>query len=90
MTDRNAQAAISEDDIAYVDAVSELEQILQRIEVADIDVDTLSNQVERAAHLLKICRTRIGRAETRIKDVLADMEEDSPWQANSSVESDVD
>ena len=70
--------------VAYSEAVRELDQILQRIEVADIDVDSLSSEVERAAFLLRICRQRITRAETRIKDVLTDMEEEARWHEDSS------
>ncbi len=83
-TGADSQLGIDVDEIAYADAIRELDQILQRIEVADIDVDVLSSQVERAAHLLRVCRSRISRAETRIKDVLAEMEEDATWQADSS------
>jgi exodeoxyribonuclease VII small subunit len=62
------------DELSYAEAVAELEAILKRIEMADVDVDTLSSAVERAAELLKLCRTRIEKAETRVVQVLADIE----------------
>jgi exodeoxyribonuclease VII small subunit len=60
--------------LSYAEAVAELEAILKRIETADIDVDTLSTAVERAAELLKLCRARIEKAETRVVQVLSDIE----------------
>ncbi len=63
-------------DLPYMDAVGELEQILNRIEVADVDVDSLTVDVARAAALLEHCRSRIHRAETQIHDVLAELDAD--------------
>ncbi len=63
------------ENLSYAEAISELETILSQIEDAQIDVDTLSSKVERAASLLKVCRQRLVKAETQVKTVLADMEE---------------
>lgn len=65
-----------EEAISYREAIEELEQILERIEVAQIDVDELSGAVERAGELLKICRERISKAETRVVQILADIEQE--------------
>jgi exodeoxyribonuclease VII small subunit len=65
--------------LGYAEAVRELEEILGRIEVADVDVDALGADVARAALLLQHCRGRIARAETRIRDVLAEL--DAPGAA---------
>ncbi|MBN1944150.1 MAG: exodeoxyribonuclease VII small subunit [Bradymonadales bacterium] len=62
-------------ELGYAQAVMELEKILEQLETADIDVDVLSGAVERAAWLLKYCRQRINKAEVRIKEVLADLED---------------
>lgn len=75
-----------EAEITYAQAVGELETILDRLEQTDIDVDLLSEAVERAAWLLTFCRRRIHRAETRIREILTDMEE----SVEESVESPVD
>ena len=62
--------------LTYAEAVAELETILDQLEQADIDVDVLSAAVERAAGLLKFCRRRINKAETRVREILADMEDE--------------
>ncbi|MCA9561965.1 MAG: exodeoxyribonuclease VII small subunit [Myxococcales bacterium] len=74
------------EDLSYSDAVRELEDILAKIEDAEIDVDQLSDHVGRAAQLLKLCRQRIGRAEMQVRDVLKDMEEDDPWTSGAQSE----
>lgn len=61
---------------SYAQAVEELEAILERIEDSRIDVDVLSSQVERAAYLLKFCRARLTRAETQVKGVLTELQEE--------------
>lgn len=70
----DAAAAEELSSLGYAEAVRELEEILGRIEVADVDVDVLGADVARAAVLLQHCRGRIARAETRIRDVLADLD----------------
>ena len=49
------------DDIGYADAVAELDRILDQLDDDGIDIDVLSELVERAAHLITVCR---GRATT--------------------------
>jgi exodeoxyribonuclease VII small subunit len=64
----------SSGDLGYADALGELEAILRELEGADVDVDRLAAQVERAAQLIAVCRERIGRARLRIDGVVADLD----------------
>ena len=50
------------DDIGYADAVAELDRILDQLDDDGIDIDVLSELVERAAHLITVCRGRISAA----------------------------
>jgi exodeoxyribonuclease VII small subunit len=59
----------------YAEAVAELEQILDRLERSDVDVDVLAEQVRRAAELIAFCRDRIGAARVQIDQVVADLGE---------------
>ncbi len=61
------------DSIRYRDALAELERILQGIEGESIDLDELSEQVERAAALIRLCRERIQRTELRVQRVLDEL-----------------
>ncbi len=53
----------------YAAASAELERILQDIESGEIDLDLLTEKVERAAALLAICRRKLAATETKVKKV---------------------
>ena len=57
----------------YAEALAELEAILVRLERADVDVDVLATEVQRAAALIAVCRDRIGNARLQIDQVVADL-----------------
>lgn len=57
----------------YAAASGELEQILQDIESGEIDLDVLSEKVERAAALLAVCRQKLAATETKVKKVTAEL-----------------
>lgn len=57
----------------YQAASQELEQILQDLEAGDIDLDVLTEKVERAAVLLATCRAKLAATETRVKKITAEL-----------------
>jgi exodeoxyribonuclease VII small subunit len=57
----------------YSEASGELEAILRVIESGELDLDLLSEKVERAAALLTICREKLAATETRVKKVVAEL-----------------
>ena len=63
-------------EIGYAEALAELEEILEGLEEEDVDVDTLAEQVQRAAELIELCRERIGAAKLRIEEVVANADKD--------------
>ncbi|MCR9246488.1 MAG: exodeoxyribonuclease VII small subunit [bacterium] len=58
---------------SYSEATSELDDILREIESGTIDLDVLSDKVERAAGLLAVCREKLAATETKVKKVVDDM-----------------
>lgn len=64
------------DDLAltFGEAISELEEILQRIEAEETDIDELAGQLKRATGLLDLCRGKIRKAETEVNQIVADLE----------------
>lgn len=58
----------------YAEAVAELEAILVRLERDDVDVDHLAEQVQRAAVLLRLCRSKLAAATVEIEAVLGDVD----------------
>jgi len=61
------------DEPTYAAASAELEQILQDIESGEIDLDVLSEMVERAAALLAVCRQKLAATETKVRKVTAEL-----------------
>ena len=61
----------------WSEASAELDGILQEIESGEIDLDVLSDKVERAAALLTICRQKLAATETKVKRVVAELAADT-------------
>jgi exodeoxyribonuclease VII small subunit len=62
------------DEIGYAEAMAELEDILGELEGDHLDVDVLADRVRRASELIKLCRTRIGRAQSDVDRIVTDLE----------------
>jgi exodeoxyribonuclease VII small subunit len=60
--------------VGYADAMSELDDILRELEGDQLDVDVLAERVRRASELIKLCRTRIARAQTDVDKIVTDLE----------------
>ena len=66
----------AEASIPYGEAVEELDQILESIDRDEVDVDELSQRVERAVQLIRICQGKLRATEQRVSEVLLDLERD--------------
>jgi len=62
------------DALGYADALVELEAILAGLEREAVDVDHLAERVQRAAALIRLCRSRLAAARLEIETVVADLE----------------
>ena len=60
--------------ISYKEAISEIEEILQKIENQELDVDELSDKVKRVYYLIKICKDKLHSTEKEVEKILAEME----------------
>lgn len=69
MSDKKKKA----DGPTYAEASAELEQILHDIESGEIDLDLLTEKVERAAALLAVCRQKLAATATKVKKVTDDL-----------------
>lgn len=54
----------------YAKAMQRLEEIIEKIENEEIDVDELSDKVNEAAGLIKTCKEKIEKAEFEVKKVV--------------------
>jgi len=62
------------DALGYAEALAELEAILAGLEREAVDVDHLAERVQRAAALIRLCRSRLVSARIDIETVLTDLE----------------
>jgi len=60
----------------YGRAVKKLDEIIQKIEDEDIDVDELSDHVKEAVSLVNLCKDKIEKAQLEVKKVVDDFEQD--------------
>jgi exodeoxyribonuclease VII small subunit len=65
---------VTDEAIGYADAMSELGEILDELERDDLDVDVLAARVRRASELIKLCRSRIARAQADVDHIVTDLE----------------
>jgi exodeoxyribonuclease VII small subunit len=69
---------VSDDAVGYADAMTELGDILDELERDDLDVDVLAERVKRASELIKLCRSRIARAQADVDKIVIDLESFGP------------
>jgi len=65
---------MTEETVGYADAMAELDAILDELERDDLDVDVLAERVKRASELIKLCRTRIARAQADVDKIVTDLD----------------
>lgn len=57
-------------DLSYTTALSELQTIVGQLQAEAIDMDQLSEKVQRAATLIRFCQGRLRSTEAEINAVL--------------------
>jgi len=60
-------------EIGFNEAIKGIEVILKNIEEGEPDIDKLSEDVRKAAELIKICRKRLRETEERIEGIIEDL-----------------
>lgn len=71
-------------DIKYSKAVKRLNEIIASIESEDIDVDDLASRVKEAVELIRVCKSKIQKAELEVKQVVEDLEDDVPGEKDDA------
>jgi exodeoxyribonuclease VII small subunit len=61
----------------YGEAAARLEEILQKIEEGQVDIDELSGLVKEAAGLVTLCRGKIQSAEVQVKTITEQLEREA-------------
>jgi exodeoxyribonuclease VII small subunit len=63
-------------ELSFTEAMASLEEILERIEAEETDIDTLATELQRAAKLLDLCRGKIRKAEIEVTQIVQQLEEE--------------
>ena len=62
-------------EVKYSKSIKKLEEIIEKIEGEEIDVDELSASVKEAVSLIKTCKNKIEKAELEVKKVVDGFDE---------------
>ena len=57
----------------YKDAVAEIEDILDKLENEELDVDDLAAKVKRVSQLLRFCKDKLNGTEKEIQNIIQDL-----------------
>ena len=61
---------MTKQEIKYEAAVQELEEIVDKMENDELDIDQLSEQLKRAKTLVKLCKDKLTKTDEEIKKLL--------------------
>jgi len=61
---------IKEKPVKYEAAMAELQQIVEKMEEGDLDIDNLTSQLKRAQQLIKLCKDRLTKTDAEIRKIL--------------------
>ncbi|MEZ5105066.1 MAG: exodeoxyribonuclease VII small subunit [Draconibacterium sp.] len=61
--------------VSYNEAMAEIEEILDKIENEELDVDELAEKVKRVSVLLKICKDKLQKTNEQVEQILKEMED---------------
>ncbi len=64
-------------EMKYSKALKRLDEIIQRIENEEVDVDELSDRVKEAVGLIKMCKSKIDKAEMEVKQAVKDFDSEN-------------
>ena len=61
--------------VSYSEAMAEIEDILEKIENEELDVDELAEKVKRVSTLLKTCKDKLTKTNLQVETILKEMED---------------
>lgn len=61
--------------IKYEDAIRQLEDIVEKLENNELDIDEMPEALKRAQQLLKLCRDRLTKTDEEIQKIQAEAKE---------------
>lgn len=65
---------MSKKQLSYNEAIAEIEQIIQKIEGDELDIDELTIKVKRVAELLNYCKLKLKNTEEEVQKILKEFD----------------
>lgn len=62
-------------ELTYTEAFEQLQEIVSKMENADISVDELSDNIKKATQLIKICKDKLTKTEAEVNETIAELNE---------------
>lgn len=66
--------------MTYTQAITELEEIVKKMQSPECSIDNLSQYTTRSLQLLKVCKEKLTRTDEELKKVLNEMSDDNTTQ----------
>lgn len=57
-------------DLTYSEAITELDEIIEKMQNEECSIDNLNELTERSLKLLKICRTKLTATDEKLQEIL--------------------
>ena len=62
---------MTETELKYEDALRQIEQIVEKLENNELDIDTMGEQLKTAQKLIRLCKDKLTKTDDEIKKILA-------------------
>ena len=59
-------------DVNYEEAVRQLEDIVEKMERGELDVDSMASRLQQAQGLIKLCKQKLKHTDDEIQKLLSD------------------
>jgi len=57
-------------EMKYEEAVRQLEEIVQKMESGELDIDSLGQQLKTAQKLIKMCKDKLTKTDEELKKIM--------------------
>lgn len=61
---------MTEIELKYEDALRQIEQIVEKLENNELDIDTMGEQLKTAQKLIRLCKDKLTKTDDEIKKIL--------------------
>jgi exodeoxyribonuclease VII small subunit len=66
---------MTEENLTFQAAMEELEMILRKLDSDEVNIDSLTVDLQRASELIEWCRSRLETTRVDVERIVADLEE---------------